>query len=345
MLFCVPFSIIVSAGEVDNLIDSDLRNWDKLDSNTTVNWTKGYYQIGIPVEKLTDTSWCIGAIYDLSELNAGYSYKLNFYTVTPSEMGLTDARIYNQLNYGSINIGLGSYDSSTNNVYMVDDCFIAITKDNYARYFGYDTSFTFTLPNVENPCIVIFYAGSGNTVSTFFGFKNFSLIDTEAEKEQGFLDKLFTWFQGKFEDLGESFVNLGNDIKQGFTQLKEDLINGIKGLFVPDEEFMEDYATSWESLINLRFGAVAHVSGVLFDFFDSLLSYSGSEQNIISVPAVTLPLPDNASFTFGGFDVEIVNERFVFLQEALKILVGIVSTFAFIYGLRKRYDEVLGVNH
>lgn len=119
----------------------------------------------------------------------------------------------------------------------------------------------------------------------------------------------------------------------------------IKGLFVPREMFMEEYSNSWHELISTRFGAVAEVSGVLYDFFDSIVAYSGSEQNTISVPAVTLPLPDNASYTFGGFDVEIVNEKFIFLQNAVKVLAGILATFSFVYGLRKRYDEVMGVEH
>lgn len=201
IILFLPINITAFASSTSSLIDSDLRNWDKYDSNTTVNWTKGYYQIGILKVDGETLDYCIGAIYDLSSLNSGYSYKLNFYTVLPSEMGLADTRIYNQLNYGSLVVGLASYDNSSNKFDLVDGCCVTITKDNYARYFGHNTEFTFTMPNIENPCIVITYNGYGNTVSTFFGFKDFSLIDTEAEKEQSFLDNLFQWFEDKFSQL------------------------------------------------------------------------------------------------------------------------------------------------
>lgn len=301
LILCFQSFGSVGVSASDNLIDPDLTNWDTLDDDIKVVWTKGYYQLQIKHFEYETGNHCIGAIYDLSSLNAGYSYRLNFHLLSGSEMGLADSRVYNQLNYGPLVIGLASYDSSLNVPTFIDGCYIEVTKDNYSKYFGYDTSFTFTLPNVENPCICIYYIGLDNTVDTYFGFKNVSLIDTEAEKEQGFLDKLFTWFQEKFNAIGESFTNLGNkltdlkdgfinkiielktsfenkitdlkqsfqakieELKQGLIDLKDNLIEGIKSLFVPDEQAILDWKESLNTLLKNHLGIIYTCSELLTD--------------------------------------------------------------------------------
>lgn len=364
MLFCVQFSTIASAGNSsENFIDSDLREWNNLFPDTTQVFYRtrvangvtygayGFTSIGEPIQD-TGLKLKCSEVYDLTPLISGNSYSFNFHLLSLEDAnfithGITEENYYGGLlnGNGSYIIGLASFNSNIEAFDMVDGAYIEIDKDNYLDYYGKDNTISFVLPNIVNPCLVIaYYETSNRNYQQNIYLNNISLVDNEQAKEDGFFAKLFDWFQEKFDAIGESFTNLGNDIKQGLIDLKNDLINGIKSLFVPDEEFMEEYSNKWDELIHTRLGAVAQVSGVLYDFFESILAYSGGEQNTISVPAVTLPLPDNASFTFGGFDVEIVNEKFVFLQDAVKLLVGILSTFAFIYGLRKRYDEVMGVD-
>ena len=357
MLFCVQFSIIANAGSTYNLINPNLTTWDNLYPDTTIvskfSSNPDIYRVLFKPELSESTQLNIrfGSIYSLEGLTTGNTYSFNFkiedYNTINSIISHSESYFYGFQRYdGGLVVGLASYNYDLDIIEPVTDCYVQITKDNYKSFFGKDTTINFELGNVTNPCLFIYYVDAnvgGNPVP--FYFSNVSLIDNDAEKEDGFLSKLFAWFQEKFDAIGESFSNLANEIKQGFTDLKNDLINGIKSLFVPDEQFMEEYSNRWDELIHTRLGAVAQVSGVLYDFFESILDYSGGEQNTISVPAVTLPLPDNASFTFGGFDVEIVNEKFVFLQNAVKVLVGILATFGFIYGLRNRYDEIMGVEH
>ncbi len=377
LILCFQSFGSVGVSASDNLIDSNLSNWELYNNKTKVVWVKGYYQLQIaqttPDETGGEINVTIGAIYDLSDLVAGNSYKLNFHLVSPSDMGLTDSRIYNQLNYGDIYIGLASYDQSTNEPALVHDCAITITKDNYQRYFGYDTKYTFTMPNIENPCIVIYYLGYGTTVSTYFGFKNVSLIDTEAEKEQGFLDNLFQFFHdlkweivggtceysgcsktphtsladkitskfqeeidnlkqffhdlkwdvtggtcdkqdcpkkehtslagrinthidslqdsfvNKITELKQSFQNKIDELKQGLIDLKNDLIDGIKSLFVPDEQAILDWKESLNTLLKNHLGIIYTCSELLTDTLNMAFDiiFDAPDTYKISIPEVS----------------------------------------------------------
>lgn len=379
MLFCGQFSIIANAGS-ENLIDSDLRNWENIsDINDLYSPITVTYYSKPNVYRLTangtESGIFAGILFDNTEIISGHNYTLQFEIpsgeyLTSNGYSITDDSIKWHYHSAHVTVSLG-FIQSDGSIYEDETTpYLQFSADNISQNLGKVCSLTFEADKFTGtPCIAISITNIDNqNQNRIFFFKDFSLVDNSQAEEDGFFARLFAWFQEKFDAIGESFsnlgskltdlknsfvnkltdlkdsfINIGNDIIQGLTDLKNDLINGIKSLFVPDEDFMDEYSNRWDELIHTRLGAVAQVSGVLHDFFDSILAYSGSEQNTISVPAVTLPLPDNASFTFGGFDVEIVNEKFVFLQNAVKVLVGILSTFAFIYGLRKRYDEVMEV--
>lgn len=165
-------------------------------------------------------------------------------------------------------------------------------------------------------------------------------------------EMLGTLFNG-FNDLGETnrngFASLGEKIKEVFnaitnlpSKIWEFIETGLKNLFVPDEEFMVSYKDKWSNLLADKLGAVYQVTEIIFGAWDDVRN--ADQTNTINLPVVTIPLPQNNSFSFGGYDVKIVPDGFESAVELVKVAIGIVCTFMFINGVRRRYDEIMGVN-
>lgn len=161
-------------------------------------------------------------------------------------------------------------------------------------------------------------------------------LDNVNDKLDGVNNKL----ESGFASLGEKLSNVFSAITDLPSKIWEFIENGLKSLFIPDEEFMTDYKDRWESSLAEKLGAVWQASNVIFGAWDSVME--ADEQDMITMPEVTIPLPSNESFSFGGFDVPIVPDGFDALVMAVKSIVGIGCTLMFINGLRKRYESIMG---
>lgn len=152
--------------------------------------------------------------------------------------------------------------------------------------------------------------------------------------EVGWLARIWQKLSNGFDSLIDGIVNLPAKI-WGFIE------DGLKSLFVPDEAFIASYKDKWEQLLSDKLGAVWQVVEVTFGSWEEI--NVSDEQNTIAIPKVSIPLPEDNEFSFGPYDVKIVPDGFEFLATAVKAITGILSTFLFINGVRKRYDEVMGV--
>lgn len=165
--------------------------------------------------------------------------------------------------------------------------------------------------------------------------------------QQGFHDVL-DWFSSVYYAILDGFANLWDGIQSvvdtllglpakiwGFIE------NGLHKLFVPGTDFMVDFSENWDSLLENKFGAVYEVVSLTFDSWDRI--QASNEQNTITIPQTSINLPEGVSFSFGGQDVRIVPQGFEWLATTIKTFVGGLCTIMFVNGLRKRYDEVMGV--
>lgn len=120
-----------------------------------------------------------------------------------------------------------------------------------------------------------------------------------------------------------------------------DLIEtGLQNLFIPDASYISDYKTKWNELLEARFGALYQVSSLLYDTFINIRF--ADYTNTITLPATTIDLPEGVQFTFGGYDVDIVPQKFEFLANWVKIAIGIVCTFSFLNVLKIHYERLIG---
>lgn len=121
----------------------------------------------------------------------------------------------------------------------------------------------------------------------------------------------------------------------------EKIENGFKVLFVPTDEQILNFKSGLSSSLKEEFGAVYQVVEIFSNKWNCVME--SGQTHYIDFPSATIKLPDNNSFTFGGYKVNVVPEGFEWLAVTVKSFFGIIFTLAFVNGLRKKYDEVMGV--
>lgn len=166
---------------------------------------------------------------------------------------------------------------------------------------------------------------------------NWDSVEESLDGIQDSIDGVGDQIAGVNDQISEGNDLLG-DISEGITSLPNKIMEGITGLFVPSEEEMADIKDKWEQLLSDRFGAV-YESIAIIDNWASAFTEQGI-QDTITFPSITIPLGE-ADFVFGGWEVDVVPEGFEFLIEILKKFISIVCTFAFVNGMKARYERVL----
>lgn len=193
-----------------------------------------------------------------------------------------------------------------------------------------------------------------NDIHGMFPTLNVDVASDEENLLGGILGKitqLFSKTEENTENVKKGFKDVVDNVKNGFanvvkgiTELPQKLWNliaeGLKNLFVPDEDYMTTYSDEWDELLSSRFGAI-YQSGQIIQEFGDALDYA-DQTDTIHMPEVSLH-DVGVPFTFGGYDVQIVPSGFRKYTGGLKGIISIVCTFMFVNGLRKRYDEVMGV--
>lgn len=193
----------------------------------------------------------------------------------------------------------------------------------------------------------------GNEYAMTFGKTDKS--DELLEEQNGLIATIIGWLQdiwGTIKDLGSKIASLPETIwsylEQPLTWIGESIVNlpsviieGLKNLFIPSSTQIIDMKESWNDVLADRFGAVYESASLLTDCWDGIMQ--ADQTNTIKVPSVGIRLPENNGFSFGGYEVRVVPEGFGSLAGTVKMVSGLMGTLAFVNGLRKRYDEVMGV--
>ncbi len=99
-----------------------------------------------------------------------------------------------------------------------------------------------------------------------------------ADLKQGFLDKL--------EAVKTSITNAISSIQQWFIDLKDNLINGLKSLFIPSDGYFASKKTQLENFATEHFGALYQGPDVMIDLIRKLLTVNPSANPGITMPAI-----------------------------------------------------------
>lgn len=179
-------------------------------------------------------------------------------------------------------------------------------------------------------------------------------IKDEEEVEQGnFFQRLIIKLQALRDDIKDGLTG-GIDQRRGMWQTLKDTLTavtnlplkiwqtmrkGLVNLFIPDEAFMKQWVDKNRQWCTDTFGALYQSFDIIVNAYANI--DASAETHVIDFPLVTIPLPENQTFTFGGYEVEIVPDGFEFFATICKSVVGIVCSFAFINGMRRRYDDIM----
>ncbi len=244
--------------------------------------------------------------------------------------------------------------------------FLTLNNSNYQNYLGKDFVKSFTCPDYEGTDPFIFIqCNKNNDSAPLFLDSSLMLIDNDEKDEEGFLAKLFDWFEEKFNnissnfsalknkfnelgsniggffsdlgsDIGDWFSELGdnlrnwlNNLKQSVIDLGEKLINGIKSLFVPEDDFFDSYKSQFIALLQNNLGFIYQSADFVTDILDQikvlLFDSQGRELKLI-FPGV--------SFDIAGYDVDLFSDMevdFNFLGSgAFSTLYGIYKVILYV---------------
>ena len=262
----------------------------------------------------------------------------------------------------AIVFGTVSSDGSVNAIVelaVIDDSnFLTLAGKDYVH------SFTCPDYSAGDPCIFIFGSKTWSGAYYFLD-NSLMLIDNAEEDEDNFLSKIFEWFQEKFDAIGDSFSNLGNKLSTGFTnlgdriktffsdlgtsisnglnsvkegiqnkleevktslvELREGLINGIKGLFIPDDDFISGWKSRIELLLQEHLGIVWEAANFFTDLFSTVSDLLSDTEN------------GSLEFTFPGVEFELLGHNFDLWEERVVDMSFLEtdSFWSFWYGLYK----------
>lgn len=113
----------------------------------------------------------------------------------------------------------------------------------------------------------------------------------------------------------------------------------IAKIFRPSEGKMEQVQQESQELAQDRLGAVYQATQVI-DQVASAFTVQ-TTQGFINIPVCSVML-SSVPFEFGGWNVQIIPDGFGGIVETLKYVIDIVCTLAFINGLKRRLEGVLG---
>ncbi len=287
--------------------------------------------------------WAKGAVkimsaFDAPKMIAGHEYQLtfatgvNFNAKTVIKVFLGSQKIYENSVSGTgakeVSVNLTAPEVVTNSEQVRIEC--SISSD-----YGY---------------------GSAGQISGFLLSKEIGWNDNTdnpgwlgkiLQKFTDLGDRISGFFSNLAESIGSFFSSLGDRIQGFFVDLYNDIVDGLKKLFIPSDGYFESKKTELETFCTEHFGALYQAPTVLVDFIRKFTTISPQE------PAITLPAIE---FNFQGKHYQLteaytysfswVNDSSHMLYYLYRFFRGFVTVVLFIsfanYCKNKYYDVFKG---
>lgn len=316
--------------------------------------------------------WRRGAVkimsaFESPPLVAGHEYQLSFATgvnfnaKTLIEVFLNSTKIYSETISGTgakeISISFTAPDFATSDTSIRIEC--SISEGYGYGSDGQDAGFLLSKEigfndNTDNPGwlgkILQKFTDLGDRISGFFSNLAESIgsfFSSLGDRISGFFTDLWQNIKAKFDDLKQWFQDLGDRIQGFFVDLYNDIVDGLKKLFIPSDGYFESKKTELETFCTEHFGALYQAPTVLVDFIRKFTTISPQE------PAITLPAIE---FNFKGKHYQLteaytysfswVNDSSNMLYYLYKFYRGFITVVLFIsfanYCKNKYYDVFKG---
>lgn len=333
---------------INAIISSSYTNTTLENIKKTVSWGSGLATTGsISSFPYTNTvtnnsiAWSESLFINLSAYNE-YTTKINAPVGSTLNMSISQITMKLTLKNSSgavvetKDITYSDFVCSSLRVAYSDSTYDLFTDVNCAKSAATGFGFSYTYKEVPKEVYQIVFNGwldidaifpgydSTYKVQPTIGGSNLKLTIDIEESTNSLLDKIVGWL---------------SNIKDAVTNLPQLIADGIKGLFIPDEQTMVEIKESWSQLLEERFGAIYQAGSIITEFAENF-TYKG-EKNTIEVPATTFDL-GVVDFTFGGWTIQLVHEEFKFLVDLLKGVIGIIFTLFFVGAMKRKYDKIVG---
>jgi hypothetical protein len=140
--------------------------------------------------------------------------------------------------------------------------------------------------------------------------------------------KIATSLKSFFDNIVDSLSALGDFIK-----------NTLEFLFVLPDDSVSIMFSTFENFMIEHFGALYQSIQLFYSFVVDF--QPGTTVEIIKIPKIVLNF-SGSTFSFGGYEVDVVPNGFEWLFDSLKMLINIVLTFAFANVLKNKFDRFVG---
>lgn len=89
--------------------------------------------------------------------------------------------------------------------------------------------------------------------------------------------------------IGTFFDNLGTKIGNFFKDLLDGILEGLKKLFIPEDDYFKNWFDDFKTYFEEKLGFIATPFTIIIDFVNSYLNLSSSNDIIIDVPDISVP--------------------------------------------------------
>lgn len=315
-----------------------------------------YYELG--AQKLT-------TIYTFTDFSASHDYEVTFYTKMSAPHNVSvwigTEKVYDN-DFSGGNLFSKSNVKFTTPSAITDSLRVKIqitVKDGYdygsqgqtVRYYISENLNFVDL--TENPSwlqkilnkfselgdtIGGFFDGLGERIGGFFSSLSESIgqwFAEQAQKIQDFKDGVKQWFQ-----------DLGDRIQQFFVDLYNDIVEGLKKLFIPSDGYFDSKKNELETFAVEHFGAMYQAPDAMVDMIRKFTTMS-PKQPSITLPAIQFDfqgtryvLSESVTYLFSW-----VNDKSNMLYYFYQFYRGFVTVILFLgfasYCVKK-YNEVFG---
>lgn len=215
----------------------------------------------------------------------------------------------------------------------------SVSSPGNSKIYSFDLNFTPVVPENETGYKCDLYlefnqvAHGGTTPQRFYISQTLSLTDLDDDTKE-------------LNGILEAILSIPEKIKGFFVDLGNTILDGIKNLFIPDEEYLANKKVELETFCIEHFGAVYQSIDVFIDFLNSLVNISPSEPKI-TFPAIDVPVMGTTYHLTDAFDYSFawVNDSSHFLYYFYNFYRGFVTVIlflGFVNYCRNKYAEVFG---
>lgn len=119
--------------------------------------------------------------------------------------------------------------------------------------------------------------------------KNNKKINDKLDTAENTRKGIWETIKGIPGTIGTFFDNLGTKIGNFFKDLLDGILEGLKKLFIPEDDYFKNWFDDFKTYFEEKLGFIATPFTIIIDFVNSYLNLSSSNDIIIDVPDITVP--------------------------------------------------------